>query len=131
MLSHSLAPSSSISRPRSKDLCRKPSPVAEMHSRSQKPALGTTYCVTRLDLGIRMVSVSFSSGLLGALTWAVVVLFVLFPAFVFHLCKGGVLYPPASRYGGAWVPVHCLCSYHWRLQLCPWSYGRVVPKMQT
>lgn len=40
MLSNSLAPSSSISCPRSMDLCRKPFPVPEMHPRSQKLALG-------------------------------------------------------------------------------------------
>lgn len=131
MLSSSLAPPPSISCPRSMDLCRKPSPVPEMHSRSQKRASGTMYRITRLDPGIRMISVSFSCGLLGALTRTVV---ILFSAFVFHLCKGGMLRPPGSslgtrRYDGAWVSVHCLCFYHWRVQSCPWSCGRVGPKM--
>lgn len=84
MLSSILAPPPSISCPRSMDLCRKPSSVLEMRSRSQKRALGTSYCTTRLNLGIRMVSVSFSCGLLGALTWAA----VLFFCFCFSFVQG-------------------------------------------
>lgn len=83
VLSNGLAPPPSISCPRPMGLCRKPSPVPEMCSRCQKLALGTTYCINGLDLGIRMVSVSFCSGLLGALTWAIFC-FVLF--FVHSFC---------------------------------------------
>lgn len=106
VLSNGLAPPPSISYPRPISLCRKPSPVPEMYSRCQKLALGTTYCTTGLDLGIRMVSVSFCSGLLGALTWAIfcfVLFFVHSFCFVFCFCfsfsKGGTLYPPASSLG--------------------------------